>query len=54
MLLMPSLQRADRGLGGLAFGAFAVVERAAGTVRVAELGDRGDVDHVVHGPVPAP
>ena len=35
------------------FGALAVVEPAAGAVAVAELGDRGDVDDVVEGAVPA-
>jgi hypothetical protein len=48
-----SLQRADRGSAGHPVGALAVIEPAAGAVAMPELGDRGDVDHVVQGPVPA-
>jgi len=43
----PAFQRTNRGFRGVSFGAFAVVEGAAGTVRVEELGDRGDVQRVV-------
>jgi hypothetical protein len=42
-----------RLFGGLALGQFLVVVRAAPGVPVADLGDRGHVDGVVHPPVPA-
>ena len=50
----PALQRADRFAWGLAFGELAFVVAAAGAVRVADLGDRGDVQGVVEPPVAAP
>ena len=47
-----TLQRPDCFFGGLALGDLAVVELAA-VARVAELGDRGDVDRAVQLPVAA-
>src|ERR1700730_7374131 len=48
-----TLERADGCFGSVAFGEFAVVERPAGTVGEAELGDRDDVERMVDRTVPA-
>ena len=49
----PSLQAPDRFEGLLALGSLAsVVDPAVGVE--ADLADRGDVNHVVHPPVPGP
>ena len=47
-----AFKRSQRLFGGLALGHFLVVVRAALGVPVADLGDRGHVDGVVHPPVP--
>jgi hypothetical protein len=49
----PPLERAERFLGGLAFGDLAVVEGAPGAVLEPDLGDGGAVERVVQLAIPA-